>query len=204
MNCSIKIPYCLWFRPNTLILAISPATDDIANSVAIKTAKKVDEDCKRTIGVITKVWNKYGDPNKIQRITRPASFMGRYSTQYSTRYSTRYSTQGQVTRPQSINFTNPLLLNLGHRLLIFATTTNLESGPRFIQIWGAQHPDSSEYKTFVSPLFRWLVIIWIPGHYLDGPLVTWHVILLVWTASNLNIIFYLCLKFIISSIHRVL
>jgi hypothetical protein len=31
-------------------LAISPATDDIANSVAIKKAKEVDPDGKRTIG----------------------------------------------------------------------------------------------------------------------------------------------------------
>jgi hypothetical protein len=31
-------------------LAISPATDDIANSVAIKNAKKVDREGNRTIG----------------------------------------------------------------------------------------------------------------------------------------------------------
>ena len=38
------------FSENTLILAISTATDDIANSVAIRNAKKVDKDGSRTIG----------------------------------------------------------------------------------------------------------------------------------------------------------
>jgi len=40
----------MFFSENTLILAISTATDDIANSVAIKNAKKVDRDGSRTIG----------------------------------------------------------------------------------------------------------------------------------------------------------
>ena len=50
------------------------------------------------------------------------------------RYSTRYSTRGRVTRPRSINFTIRLWLYLGLRLLLFASTTNLESGPRFADI----------------------------------------------------------------------
>ena len=58
-----------------------------------------------------------------------------HSTWYSTRYSTRYSTWGEVTRPWSINFTIRLWLNFGHRLLVFALTTNFESGPRFANIW---------------------------------------------------------------------
>ncbi len=42
--------FLMFFSENTLILAISTATDDIANSVAIKNAKKVDRDGSRTIG----------------------------------------------------------------------------------------------------------------------------------------------------------
>ena len=34
-----------------------------------------------------------------------------------------------ATRPRSINFTIRLRLNLGHRLLLFTSTMNLESGP---------------------------------------------------------------------------
>ena len=41
---------------------------------------------------------------------------------------------GRVTRPWSINFTIWLWLNLGHRLLVFASTTNLESEPSFADI----------------------------------------------------------------------
>ena len=51
-----------------------------------------------------------------------------------TRYSTQYLTRARVTRPQSINFTIRLGLNLGHRLLVFASTTNLKSRPRFANI----------------------------------------------------------------------
>jgi dynamin 1-like protein len=40
---------------NAIILAISPANDDLANSVALKAARKVDPDRKRTIGVLTKL-----------------------------------------------------------------------------------------------------------------------------------------------------
>ena len=49
-----------------------------------------------------------------------------------TRYSTQYLTRARVTRPQSINFTIRLGLNLGHRLLVFASTTNLKSGHRYL------------------------------------------------------------------------
>ena len=53
---------------------------------------------------------------------------------YSTQYSTRYSTRGRVTWPRSINFTIRLRLDLVHRLLVFASTTNLESKPHFADI----------------------------------------------------------------------
>ena len=42
-------------RENTIILAISPANADIANSDALKMARKVDPKGERTFGVITKV-----------------------------------------------------------------------------------------------------------------------------------------------------
>ena len=54
---------------------------------------------------------------------------------YLTQYSTPYLTRGRVTRPRSINFTIWLLLDLGHQLLVFALTMNLESGRRFADIW---------------------------------------------------------------------
>ena len=47
---------------------------------------------------------------------------------------TRYSTRGQVTQPGPINFTIWLQLHLGHQLLVFASTTNLKSGPHFAVI----------------------------------------------------------------------
>ena len=40
---------------NTLILAVSPANADLANSDALKIAKEVDPDGVRTIGVLTKL-----------------------------------------------------------------------------------------------------------------------------------------------------
>ena len=46
-----------------------------------------------------------------------------------------YSTRGWVTRTRSINFIIRLRLDLGLRLLVFALTTNLESRPRFANIW---------------------------------------------------------------------
>ena len=57
-----------------------------------------------------------------------------HNIRYSTHNSTRYSTRGRVTQPQSINFTIRLRLDLGHRLLVFPLTMNLESGPRFADI----------------------------------------------------------------------
>ena len=45
------------------------------------------------------------------------------------KYLPQYLTQGLVTRPQSINFTMWLRLSLGNKALVFASTTNLESGP---------------------------------------------------------------------------
>lgn len=40
---------------NTLILAVSPANEDIINSEALKIAKEVDPEGVRTIGVLTKL-----------------------------------------------------------------------------------------------------------------------------------------------------
>lgn len=40
---------------NALILALSPATQDVANSDSLKIAREVDPDGERTIGVITKI-----------------------------------------------------------------------------------------------------------------------------------------------------
>ena len=42
-------------QENTIILAVTPANQDIANSDALKLARKVDPRGDRTIGVITKV-----------------------------------------------------------------------------------------------------------------------------------------------------
>ena len=42
-------------RENCLILAVSPANSDLANSDALKIAKEVDPSGLRTIGVITKL-----------------------------------------------------------------------------------------------------------------------------------------------------
>ncbi|XP_065197037.1 dynamin-1-like [Sycon ciliatum] len=42
-------------KPNCLILAVSPANSDLANSDALKLAKEVDPEGLRTIGVITKL-----------------------------------------------------------------------------------------------------------------------------------------------------
>ena len=41
--------------PNTIILAVSPGDNDLANSRAIRFAKEYDPDMNRTLGVITKV-----------------------------------------------------------------------------------------------------------------------------------------------------
>lgn len=42
-------------QPNALILALSPANQDLANSDALKLAKEVDPEGERTIGVLTKI-----------------------------------------------------------------------------------------------------------------------------------------------------
>ena len=40
---------------NAIILALSPATVDLANSDSLKLAREVDPDGERTVGVITKI-----------------------------------------------------------------------------------------------------------------------------------------------------
>lgn len=42
-------------KPNAIILAVSPANQDIANSDALKMAREVDPSGKRTVGVLTKL-----------------------------------------------------------------------------------------------------------------------------------------------------
>ncbi|KAI9293116.1 hypothetical protein K502DRAFT_318837 [Neoconidiobolus thromboides FSU 785] len=42
-------------KPNSIILAVSPANVDLVNSESLKLAKEVDPEGKRTIGVITKI-----------------------------------------------------------------------------------------------------------------------------------------------------
>ena len=42
-------------QDNTIILAVTPANQDLANSDALKLARKVDPKGDRTIGVITKL-----------------------------------------------------------------------------------------------------------------------------------------------------
>ena len=42
-------------QPNALILALSPANQDLANSDSLKMAVSVDQNRERTIGVITKI-----------------------------------------------------------------------------------------------------------------------------------------------------
>ena len=42
-------------KDSTIILAVSPANDDLANSDAIKLAREVDPNSERTLGVITKL-----------------------------------------------------------------------------------------------------------------------------------------------------
>ena len=54
---------------------------------------------------------------------------------YSPRYLPWYLTRGRVTRPRSIKFTIRLRLDLGDRLLVFASTMNIELVPRFAEIW---------------------------------------------------------------------
>jgi len=42
-------------KPNSIILAVSPANVDIVNSEALKLARHVDPLGRRTIGVLTKI-----------------------------------------------------------------------------------------------------------------------------------------------------
>jgi dynamin 1-like protein len=42
-------------NPNSLILAVTPATTDLATSEALKIARDVDPDGRRTLAVITKL-----------------------------------------------------------------------------------------------------------------------------------------------------
>lgn len=42
-------------KPNCIILAVSPANSDIANSDALKMAREVDPKGERTLGVLTKI-----------------------------------------------------------------------------------------------------------------------------------------------------
>ena len=80
----------------------------------------------------------------------------RLITQYSPRYSTRYLTRDRVTRPRFFNFAIRLRLDLGYKALIFASTTNLESVPRFADI-------CSTYSIFRQWLYFWTVcddVIW--------------------------------------------
>ena len=42
-------------KDSTIILAVSPANDDLANSDALKLAREVDPNSERTLGVITKL-----------------------------------------------------------------------------------------------------------------------------------------------------
>ena len=63
MTCNEKF-VCLQIRDmindyikqeNTLVLAVSPANQDLSNSDALKLARSVDPEGLRTIGVITKL-----------------------------------------------------------------------------------------------------------------------------------------------------
>ena len=54
-------------NPNSLILAISPANHDLANSDSLKIAREVAPDGERTLGVITKM-DKADDCDQIMSI----------------------------------------------------------------------------------------------------------------------------------------
>jgi len=53
-------------NPNSLILAISPANHDLANSDSLKIAREVDPEGERTLGVITKMDKADADDQVIQ------------------------------------------------------------------------------------------------------------------------------------------
>lgn len=46
-------------NPNTIILAVTPANTDLANSDSLKLAREVDPEGDRTIGVIKKLQMMY-------------------------------------------------------------------------------------------------------------------------------------------------
>ena len=50
-----RITYRYINQPNALILALTAANTDLANSDALKMAREVDPDGERTIGVVTKI-----------------------------------------------------------------------------------------------------------------------------------------------------
>ncbi len=49
-------------NPNSIILSIQMASDDIANSESLKLALKMDQNLKRTICVLTKLDQFEGNP----------------------------------------------------------------------------------------------------------------------------------------------
>ena len=60
-------------QENTIILAVTPANQDLANSDALKLARKVDPKGDRTIGVITKL-------DRIHSTTGARSFLAQATT----------------------------------------------------------------------------------------------------------------------------
>ena len=69
-------------------------------------------------------------------------------------YATQYLIRGRVTWPQSINFMTRLRLSLGYIPLVFASTMNLESGPRLAGICSAVYLVS--HLLVVLNLKNWL------------------------------------------------
>jgi dynamin GTPase len=51
----MKLTEVPFLQPNSIILAVSPANQDIATSDAIKIAREVDPNGERTFGVLTKL-----------------------------------------------------------------------------------------------------------------------------------------------------
>ena len=58
-------------KENCIILAVSPANSDLANSDALKLAREVDPGAMRTIGVITKLGMSFLDLKKKGRCGSP-------------------------------------------------------------------------------------------------------------------------------------
>lgn len=55
-------------KPSTIILAISAANNDIANSESLKLARRVDESGERTLGVITKIDKADRDSEELKKL----------------------------------------------------------------------------------------------------------------------------------------